>query len=438
MRFPRGQMNKKNWNIRNLTLKFFLGDNSWAHLRLWVIIISLLLWAAVLSYITGIPLTLHSWVGLRYLLAPLFSIVYIFLLSARYVQDIYNLENYSTSLHYVLASFLGLGYPMARIDKGRKDPATDKLGLLDKIGGPGFLRINPGNVVLLERLQSPSAVCGSGIHFISRFDRIKEIVDLEEQQFDSAKLIQATSKDGIPIVVSNVRFRYILSPGPNRVRTISDLYPYSVQAVRHLAYNRAVGGDGRFTFWEKAVQSVIEGVISSYINEHQVDQITAPRYLENDPRYEISALIRSAGTRSRLKNIGTELTWFDIGSVNVGEEVDLQRLKAWQATWKRRSSLTRAQGEAQRIAYQELGRVETQSDLLKGILKSFSSITPCDKHKENVRKIVMARTAQILESMTSLYQNADEGLVSGIAEPESQRIDGRTGTSGQNEDKENI
>jgi hypothetical protein len=59
-----------------------------------------------------------------------------------------------------------------------------------------------------------------------------------------------------------------------------------------------------------------------------------------------------------------------------------------------------------------LGRVEAQSDLLKSILNSFRSVEVSgDNHKENIRRIVMARTAQLLDSMSSLYRNQDKGLV---------------------------
>jgi hypothetical protein len=91
-------------------------------------------------------------------------------------------------------------------------------------------------------------------------------------------------------------------------------------------------------------------------------------------------------------------------------------LKAWQAFWDKESTLLRTEGEARRSAYQELGRVEAQSDLLKSILNSFRSVEVSgDNHKENIRRIVMARTAQLLDSMSSLYRNQDKGLVPNLS-----------------------
>jgi hypothetical protein len=399
-------MNRLNFYVPNLFELILLGDRWWARLRLFAILIFLTEWFLAIRRIFDSNLE-----GLRNLIAPFFAIVSVFLLGARFVQDVYNLESYRAAFWYMFSSFMGVGYSTCRVEQGKKELDSDNLGLIGTIGGPGYLYINPGNVVLIEKLQGPSAICGSGLHFLRRFERIGAIIDLEEQQFVSES-ITATSKDGIKVVVRDIYYHYRLLPGQNRDRTTADPYPYSIQAVRNYAYNRNVTADG-LVLWEKAVQSAIEGTISEYINQHKVDQITAPAHTEKDPRDEIGARIRSAGTRNRLRNIGTDLVWFDIGSINAGDsQVDMQRLKIWQAYWNKESTILRTEGEAQRIAYQELGRVEAQSDLLESILNSFRDVEVTgDTHKENIRRIIMARTAQLLESMSSLYRNRDKGLI---------------------------
>lgn len=405
-------MKRKNLYIPYLFKQFLLGDIWWARARFIAIFIFLYGWYLIVSKAFN-----TSAEGLRYLIVPLFAIVSIFLLGARFVQDIYNLENYQAAFRYMFSSFMGIGYSTYKIDHGKKEADSDKLGIIEDIGGPGYLYINPGNVVVTEKLQFPSAVCGTGWHFLSRFERIGTIVDLEEQQFDS-KLVKATSKDGIKVVIQNVYFHYRLLSGQKKDRTISDPYPYSIQAVRSFAYNRSVTAFG-ITAWEKAVQTAVEGAITEYINRHKVDQITAPSHTEKDPRDEIAARIRSAETRNKLRFFGTDLVWFDIGRINAGDEqIDTQRLRTWQADWDKESTILRTEGEAQRITYQERGRVEAQSNLLESILSSFRSVEVSDdKHKENIRRIVMARTAQLLESMSSQTKNQDKDLLPNYGEP---------------------
>lgn len=404
-------MKRKNLYTPNLIKQFLLGDIWWARARFFAIFIFLYGWLSIVSRAFGS--TTQGW---RYLIAPLFAIVSVFLLGARFVQDIYNLQNYQAAFQYIFSSFMGIGYSTYNIEHGKKESDSDSLGLIETIGGPGYLYINPGNVVLTEKLHSPSAVCGNGWHFLSRFERIGTIVDLGEQQFGSL-VIKAISKDGIKVVVRNVYYHYRLLPGQSRDRTIFDPYPYSIQAVRNYAYNRAVTTQG-LTYWEVAVRVAVEGAITDYINIQQVDRITAPAHTEKDPRDEIGAKIRSVDTRNRLRSFGTDLVWFDIGSINAEDfQVDSQRLKTWQADWDKESTILRTEGEARRIAYQELGRVEAQSDLLESILNSFRNVGVSDnKHKENIRRIVMARTAQLLESMSSLYRNQDKDLVPSFTE----------------------
>lgn len=399
-------MSKSNLYIPNLIKNFLLGDVWWARARFLAIFIFLYGWYLIVSKAFN-----SSAEGWRYLIVPLFAIVSVFMLGARFVQDIYNLKNYHAAFRYMFSSFMGLGYSTYKIEHGKKELDSDKLGIIEDIGGPGYLYINPGNVVLTEKLQTPFAVCGNGWYFLSRFERIGTIVDLEEQQFDS-KVVEAVSKDGIKVVVRNVYYHYRLLPGKNRDRNISDPYPYSIQAVRDYAYGRSVLPGG-LSHWENSVRLAVEGAITDYINKHRVDQITAPAHTEKDPRDEIGERIRSTETRNKLRFVGTDLIWFDIGSINAGDEqIDSQRLKAWQASWDKESTILRTEGEAHRIAFQELGRVEAQSDLLKSILSSFHDVEVSDdKHKENIRRIVMARTAQLLESMSSQHGNQDKDLL---------------------------
>jgi len=424
-------MKRNGVQIEHLIFRFLTGDIGWANLRFAVILLTWALWAALINAVFDSKV-----MGLRYLVLPVGIIVFVILLGARYVQDVYNLKSYQAAFRYMVASFFGIGYPKIKIEHGKKEQDSDVLGLMETIGGPGFMDVLPGNVVLLERLENPSAVCGSGLHFLPRFDRIGAIVDLEEQQHN-IKMLEATTKDGIRVIVRNIYYHYRLMSPPNRARTVSDPYPYSVQAVKNLAYGRSVDKDGNVTPWENAVKAAVNGAIADYISEHQIDHITSPAQLESDPRAEIARRLKSPEVQNRLKAVGTVLTWFDIGSINAADgQVDLQRIKKWQANWNGQSTVVRAQGEAQRIAYQEVGRVETQSELLRGILSSFRNIRVSDDHKENIRKIVMARTAQLLDAMSSLYRNEDGELLGGTQEVKSPGRVEQSSEDGNNSEEE--
>jgi hypothetical protein len=75
-------------------------------------------------------------------------------------------------------------------------------------------------------------------------------------------------------------------------------------------------------------------------------------------------------------------------------------LNAWEAKWKGESKLNLAKGEAESIAYQEMGRAEGQADIIRSIIKALESINLSPNQPQNVRNVVLAHIAQVIEAMT--------------------------------------
>ena len=344
--------------------------------------------------------------GLRYLLAPLAGLALAFFHGTRYVQDIYNIKSFDVALKYLLSSMFAIKYPRLVISEGKRQLAVGEVNTIDIIGGPGFVDIEPGNVVLFGRLQGPSNVRAGGVHFISRFETIKEIASLDDQEAH-IKTKKAVTRDGIEVEIHDVKFRYRLisghrggSSGP---RPSDNPYPFSIEAIRNLAYNRSVSSNG-LSSWAAAVGNVIDGVISAYINSHTFDQITSP-VDDKAPRDEISQQLHSPRTRQDLKALGAELLWFDIGYFT-GPEGETSHFNAWEARMVGDSNVTLADSEAQRLAEQEIGRAQAQADLLENILKELKNVE-LDNSDLNVRSLLLLRTAQVVESMTSFNRPAE-------------------------------
>jgi hypothetical protein len=170
-----------------------------------------------------------------------------------------------------------------------------------------------------------------------------------------------------------------------------------------MAYNRSVSKDG-LTAWHDAVKGVITGSIAAYITSHQLDQITAPRYGEGDPRREISTRLNTPQVRDALKEIGAQLLWCDIGHFGVEVKGVLeQRIETWRAGWVGRANVKRAYGEARRVAHQEIGRAEAQAEILMSIIHALDDINLGNKEQtdRNIRNLILIRTAQVLEAMAS-------------------------------------
>jgi hypothetical protein len=351
--------------------------------------------------------------GFRHMIIPVSAFIGVLIASAIYVQDVYELPSFRSGLQYMLAAFLGLGYPRLKIVDGQKLVPKGSINLIDTIGGPGYVQIRPGNVVLFESLRSPSSVRARTVNFISRFETIKEIVSLDDQH-GFIENIRARTKDGIEVVVRDVHYRYRLRTGrrfgDHEKREALNPYPYSVEAVKKMAYNRTVRNE-KLATWHQTVRLAFDGGIKYYIRSHKFDNLTHPDLEESDPRAEIASAM-NRGIRLRLRDIGAELLWFDIGHFGVSdsmkETVEEQRVDTWSAQLDGDAMVVRSYGEAHRLAYQDMGRAEGQADLLLSIMQAlddagsesdFEEGETEQQRLQNLRAIVWTKVAQTLDAV---------------------------------------
>jgi hypothetical protein len=345
---------------------------------------------------------IFTWENLRFALPVFGAMVSVIIAGAFFVKDIYNLKQFSDSLRYVISSMFAVNYPHLNIDNGQKQIGRKETNLIDAIGGPGYAMIQPGNAVLFHKLRRVSRNIITQSVMMTRFERVGSVTDLDDQD-GHVKEMQVVSRDGIQIMVRDIRFRYrILSETVNGQpvpRSRENPYPFSRQAYIDLSYYLAVNEDGQIS-WGQAVQEMITRVIEDYINSHTVDYLTAPRGHERDPRREINERMFGPGLTNSLRNAGTELQWVDIGHFDiVADEVDQERINLWAADWVGDAEVKKAYGEARRIAYQELGRAEGQAEMLVAIAQSVDGIDLTGNRAKNIRHVLLARTAQILEAM---------------------------------------
>ena len=216
--------------------------------------------------------------GFRHAVIPLAVVLGAFFAAASYVQDIYELPDLKSAIRYLAPALFGFFYPRLRIEDGKKQTGKGSVNPLDVIGGPGYINIRPGNAVLFESLRSPSSVRSEGYHFITRFDTIREIVSLEDQH-GFIEETKAVTKDGIEVIVRDIHYRYRLRTGREygdyAERKQTNPYPYSVQAVKNMAYNRTVRSTG-LTSWFATINLAIDSGITGYIKAHQFDHLTHP------------------------------------------------------------------------------------------------------------------------------------------------------------------
>ncbi len=147
--------------------------------------------------------------NLRYAFPPLAAMGLVFITGAYFVRDIYHLRNLRHSLHYVISSMLGIFYPRLSIDNGKMKLAPKEVNLLDDIGGPGFIMIQPGNVVMFRKLRESLQPKLTTSFMMARFEMIGQIASLDDQH-GYVDNIEVMTRDGIRIVVRDINYRYMI------------------------------------------------------------------------------------------------------------------------------------------------------------------------------------------------------------------------------------
>jgi hypothetical protein len=345
----------------------------------------------------------------RYLLPPLGAIVFIFIAAANYDQDIYDFKQFKPAMDYVIASVFGISYPRVRIEAGKVQEDVDEENPLTVIGGPGWALIQPGNSVFFRHLREPSRASITRPYFMRPFETVSQVTSLDDQH-GHVERVETVTQDGLKVEVRDIHFRFRVQPeekdGKHVYRSPEHPYPFDEKALRSMSQNLSVAEEG-LDQWQKAVQRVIVGSITGYINNRNLDFLTAPREKGQDPRVELRTEAFTPEIRRGLARLGAELIWIDVGHIDiVAEDVEQERLAYWSSGMIGNANVIRAYGDAKRLKYQELGRAQCQAELIMSISDALQDVSLGADPAQNSQKILMARTAEILDAISRRDQDS--------------------------------
>jgi len=303
----------------------------------------------------------------------------------------------------------GFELPEAKVSGGKKF-FSGRFDSLEHIGGPGVLKIERDNVVVIETLRAYKDVLLAGAHNLTRFDFIKGILSTEEQ-YEKIKDIKALTADGIQVAVKEVQIRFrvdgFFPPNTKGLPTVA--YLPSKRAVKDLAYQGTVPAEGKLAPWTEAVKGVVSRIVRQHINNAYLGDLISPHEAGEHPLEKLRKELESEETKEDFKKMGVYFNWCYIGEVYVPEvDVDKEHLQIWFAKKSGAINVIRAQSESESFASQERGRAEGQNMLLQAIVRALQEIGVDSKDpaavRKNLRSILLTRTAQILESRTSIYK----------------------------------
>ena len=371
---------------------------------------------------------LQRWQYLRYLVAPLGAFVFVFVSNAFYVRDIYHLPSLSRAFHYVFASLFAIFYPIVRVDGGLLDDEDpndendlEEKSLLRAIGGPGFVRIQPGNAVAFRDWGRVIGIEHNRLYFMRPFEMIARVVNLEDQHGHLDEL-SAITRDGIRLHLRSIDYRFsvLLPEKGNKARPPDNKqagnqpisrdpdtpYPFSGSAIEAIAYSFSVSDRGLET-WQEVVSRVVASAVDTYVSNHDLDYLTAPQQDGQNPRRELRVELFAPAVNGALRKAGAKLHWMDIGHFDIDDlkenaeqdPVDQTRTKFWATHWIGDAKTIRSYGEAKHLMYQELARAEAQAEMIMSITDALRDVSFGPDRAETLRQIFLARTAQILETL---------------------------------------
>jgi hypothetical protein len=335
-------------------------------------------------------------------------IVKTFYVGVKYLQDIYEVPSVWHTWKYLIALIFEWNLPKLKIAGGKKDFEGD-FNSIERIGGPGILQIGRDNVVALETLQTQKNIMMAGERPIARFDFVKDILSAEEQ-YGKIEKIETLTADGIQVSINDVQFRFRLDGTFRRAENDFQAKDYvpSKKAVINLVYHRPVNVEGYPSFWTDAVNGTVSRIIREHVNSASLDDLIAPNNIGENSLDALRQKFTSSQIHDRFKNMGVKFSSCNIGEIKMAStDIDRERLNAWSVKQSGAINVIRAQGKAESFVSHERGRTEGQAMLLKSIANALQEIGIKDGDtasvRKNLRNILLTRTAQILESRTSVY-----------------------------------
>ncbi len=406
------------WQVSYYVHHFIEGDGSWGQMRLMLAVVVTIMFTVISRLFEQINgLWLFDWAldqlflrdllppqllnllnffasfasrqVLRHAIPPVLGVAVTLYFGAAYLKDLLELPNFQQALRYMVSTFFGRDYPRMTISEGKALVAHPDTNPMLRIGGPGWVDIKIGNAALFERVVGPSAVLGAGTHFLRRFETLREAYDLREVERtkDNIKLM---TKDGLPIVVNEMRVRFRIRA--RQVRTESNPYPVMTGAVRRAAYSRKVSANG-LEVWSDMISGAARGTVADWIARHRMDELIPPPRDGNQPepppaipyRQALHALFQQKNTRQKFADMGAEVIWVSVGHIRPDPDVDpdlklesdptgrdkihQQLIDTWKSTHTAlaQDEITDAKAYAKWLS--DTARASAESDLIRALTK---------------------------------------------------------------------
>lgn len=406
--------------LRNLTNWFFAFTQPAAHRRMLLLLLSaLLLWLVLVialfsqgradepllsqlmsAFFSGRILRHFLMIGLAFGLA--------LILTAVYLDDIFELENLYVAELFIIEAAFALFYRRIRIQDGAVDPENQNSPIV-QIGGPGIVDVHLENAALFEKVDGSPRVIKPTITrpvVLDGFERLRQVVDLRDQVVEMT--VTGRTQDGIPITAKDVRLVFSIYRGevkPAPQAAFIQPYPFSEQAVLDLVYQQESGP------WVEGMRRMIRSELRQFISQHSLSEFLTTSNIEVTtslvPREEVADLFFdfASGFSERARERGIELQWIGVGTWVLPSQIIPERhLEAWRLSYETRARKNPA--TLQRI--REENRLAELLRLVDEVPTTFYTLLGQDAPGETVMAELIKSYREKIRSARDLYMAGEQ------------------------------
>jgi hypothetical protein len=322
--------------------------------------------------------TLQAW---RHSLPPLAGWLLALVVGSAYLRNLLELESTATAWDYLTAVLFGGPYPRLFVSQGEVRKTSEANPLL-RVGGPGWLMVDPGSAVVLESHGLPSNIVLNGRHFVHQFETVREIFDLRERERALTDLAIVT-RDGIPLVLDEVRIRFRLATADALSSSLP--YPADRDALARACYTPArrvaptSDGPARES-WEAGVCRQVVRMVGRWIANQSMDDLIPPPDREETAPYRrlLNNYLLHREARALFAGMGAEITWTSIGHLrpDPGITADLpggdvlgQIIDTWKSKHVALAQDEMAEAESYARKLESLAVVQARAQMLMNIVE---------------------------------------------------------------------
>jgi hypothetical protein len=406
--------------LRNLSNWFFAFTQAAAHRRLLLLLISAMLaWLvlAIVLFPQGRPdeslmsqllSAFFSGRILRHFLAIGAAFGLALIITAVYLDDIFELENLYVAELFIIEAAFALFYRRIRIRDGAVDPENQDSPIV-QIGGPGIVDVHLENAALFEKVDGSPRVVKPTITrpvVLDGFERLRQVIDLRDQVVEMT--VTGRTQDGIPITAKDVRLVFSIYRGevnPDPQASFIQPYPFAEQAVLDLVYQQEIGP------WVEGMRRMIRSELRQFISQHSLSEFLTTANIEITtslvPREEVADLFFdfASGFSERARERGIELQWIGVGTWVLPSQIIPERhLEAWRLSYETRARKNPA--TLNRI--REENRLSELLRLVDEVPTTFYSLLGQDVPQEVVMAALIKSYREKIRSARDLYQAGEQ------------------------------